>query len=106
MNEKFNINNFDLVVEKAGLDSIANKSTPDVPHLLRSAYNQIYSTLKPGGYVLSFSNKNPDFWHENVFDHLSKGKMFRLIRQEVTIFTIEKNPTLMNLYFYLLKSLK
>jgi hypothetical protein len=106
MNEIFNINCFDLVIEKAGLDSIANKSTPDVPHLLRSAYNQIYSVLKPGGYVVSFSNKNPDFWHENVFNHISNGKMFKVIRQEVTVFTIEKNPTLMNLYCYILKSIK
>lgn len=106
MNEFFKESSFDIVIEKAGLDSIATKDTPDVPHTLRSVFTQIYTILKPGGVVLSFSIKNPTFWHENVYEHLAKNKMFQVVNQICTVFSTEKNPTLMNLYFYHLKSLK
>ncbi len=100
MNEKFQDNSFDLIIEKAGLDSITTKETPDTPNLLKAVFNQIYSVLKPGGYILSFSIKNPEYWHTNVYDHLTQMKMFKVVQQMVTVFTKEKNPTLMNLYFY------
>jgi ubiquinone/menaquinone biosynthesis C-methylase UbiE len=106
MNESFKENSFDLIIEKAGLDSIATKESPDVPYQLKEIYNQIYTVLRPGGFVLSFSIKNPEFWHKNVFEHITKMNLFRVIQQVVTVFTIDKNPTLMNLYFYQLITLK
>jgi|LauGreDrversion4_2_1035121.scaffolds.fasta_scaffold477215_2 ubiquinone/menaquinone biosynthesis C-methylase UbiE len=106
MNESFNENSFDLIIEKAGLDSIATKESEDMPFLLKSVFSQIYSVLKPGGYLLSFSIKNPEFWHTNVYEKMSQQKMFRVVRQELTVFYIENNKTLANLYFYQLKSLK
>jgi len=51
-------NTFDCVIEKAGLDSIATKDTDDVGFLLKAAYEQIYSVLKPGGVFVSISNRN------------------------------------------------
>jgi hypothetical protein len=102
----FKENTFDVVIEKAGLDSIATKDTPDAPYTLRHIFSQIYTMLKPGGIFLSFSIKNPDFWHSNVYEHLQKSKMFKVIQQVCTVFSTDKNPELMNLYFYQLKSLK
>lgn len=104
MNEFFKENSFDLIIEKAGLDSIATKETEDVPYLLQNIFDQIYSVLKPGGFILSFSIKNPEFWHPAVFER--KSKMFKLVQQQLTVFKIEKNNILANLYFYHLVSLK
>jgi ubiquinone/menaquinone biosynthesis C-methylase UbiE len=106
MNETFNENSFDLVIEKAGLDSIATKESEDMPYLLQTVFSQIYSVLKPGGHLLSFSIKNPEFWHTNVYEKISQLKMFRLVRQELTVFYIENKKTLANLYFYQLSVLK
>ena len=55
MNEHFKESSIDLVIEKAGLDSIATKETEDVPYILKNVFNQIYSILKPGGILLSFN---------------------------------------------------
>ncbi len=54
----FQNNSFDMVIEKAGLDSIATKNSDDVPLLLKEVYEQIYYVLKPGGIFISISNKN------------------------------------------------
>ena len=106
MNEIFKENQFDLIIEKAGLDSIATKETPDVPVVLRQVYNQIYKVLKPGGLVFSISIKNPEFWHSAVFENIISNNMFRLVSQMLTTFKLERSSVLGNLYFYLLKNLK
>jgi hypothetical protein len=54
----FKHSTFDVVIEKAGLDSIATKETEDVPLSLRLVLNQIYSVLKRGGHLLTVSVKN------------------------------------------------
>jgi hypothetical protein len=62
MNELFKESTIDFIIEKAGLDSIATKETPEVPFILRNVYDKIYTILKPGGYVLSVSIKNPGIY--------------------------------------------
>lgn len=59
MTEIFKENSFDIVIEKAGLDSIATKESPEVASMLKLVYDNIFTLLKPGGYVLSVSIKNP-----------------------------------------------
>jgi hypothetical protein len=59
MAELFKENSFDIVIEKAGLDSIATRDSPDVGSMLKHVYDNIYTVLKPAGYVLSVSIKNP-----------------------------------------------
>ncbi len=58
LEDYFQRNSFDCVIEKAGLDSIATKETEDVPQLLKTAYEQIHYVLKNGGLFVSISNKN------------------------------------------------
>ena len=59
MSEMFRENKFDVVIEKAGLDSITTRESVDNSASLKLIYDNIYSILKPGGYVLSFSIRNP-----------------------------------------------
>lgn len=99
-------NCFDCVIEKAGLDSIATKESEDVAFLLKQAFDQIYNVLKPGGVFISISNKNMDFWFDNVQKSFVQSNKFEIIARNRTTFTIEKNPILMNVYFYCLKCIK
>lgn len=94
---------FDIAIEKAGLDSIATKETPDVPDLLYIAYNQIHYVLKENGILLSVSSKNPDFWKKNALTRLEQENLFKIVQIRRTVFTIKNNPMLMNYYFYYLK---
>lgn len=71
LSDYFPLNVFDLVVEKAGLDSIATKETPEVPDLLQAAYAQIYNILKPGGLYVSISHKNFGNLHKLMIDFYS-----------------------------------
>jgi hypothetical protein len=105
MTELFEKDSFDLVIEKAGLDSITTKETPDVPQLLKKIFHEIYAILKENGVMITISIKNRDFWHQNIYNYLLEAQMFKLIKQEVTVFTTEKNTTLMNMYFYYLKKI-
>lgn len=105
MNENFEKESIEIIIEKAGLDSIATKETPEVPQILKKAYQQIYYVLKPKGIVLSFSIKNQEFWNTSVFNYLRQEGMFEVVDQKRTVFTSEKNPTYMNLYFYYLKKI-
>ena len=105
MNEMFEKNKFDVIIEKAGLDSIAVKGTPEVPFTLQNIYEKMFYVLKNNGIVLSVSSKNPQFWKSNVFEELEKKKLFKCIQIRRTTFTNEKNPILMNLYFYYLKKI-
>jgi len=88
------------------LDSIATKESDDVPFLLRKAYEQIFNVLKPGGIFISISNKNMDFWFDNVQKNFVESNRFEIIARHRTTFSIEKNPILMNVYFYCLKCVK
>ncbi len=99
-------NSFDCVIEKAGLDSIATKDSDDVPLLLKKAYEQVYNVLKPGGFFISISNKNMNFWFDNVQKSFVESNRFELIARHRSTFTVEKNPILMNVYFYCLKCVK
>jgi len=99
-------NCFDCVIEKAGLDSIATNDCDDVPFLLKKGYEQIYNVLKPGGFFISISNKNIDFWFDNVQKYFVESSRFEIIGRHRSTFSIEKSPILMNVYFYCLKCLK
>ena len=59
MSEMFKENKFDIVIEKAGLDSLTTRECIDNSDVLKHIYDNIYTILKPGGYVLSFSIRNP-----------------------------------------------
>jgi ubiquinone/menaquinone biosynthesis C-methylase UbiE len=105
MNEMFEKNEFDIIIEKAGLDSIAVKNTPDVPISLFNIYEKMFFVLKNNGIVLSISSKNPQFWKSNVFEELEKKNLFKCIQIRRTTFVNEKNPIVANLYFYYLKKM-
>ena len=103
MDQYFEKGLFDVVIEKAGLDSIATKKSGDVPELLYKVYKNIYYVLSKGGIMLSMSNQNADFWKKAVFNRLEREKMFKLVECKKTTFVNAKNPIRMNLYFYYLK---
>ena len=99
----FEKNEFDVIIEKAGLDSIATKGTNDVPDLLYKVFKKIYYVLCDGGIFLSFSSKNTAFWKSNVYDRLEKEKLFKVVETKRSMFEI-KGKGGNNLYFaYLLK---
>ena len=94
---------FDVIIEKAGLDSIATKGTDDVPDLLYKVFKNIYYILIEGGIFLSFSSKNTDFWKTNVYNRLEREKLFKVIETKRALFEI-KGKGGNNLYFaYLMK---
>ena len=100
----FGENIFDIIIEKAGLDSIATKGTKDVPDLLYKIFQNIYAVLSDDGILLSFSSKNTNFWRTNIYERLEKEKMFKVVETKRTIFKTKGNETNMNLYFaYLIK---
>lgn len=103
MNEVFSKEEFDVIIEKAGLDSIATKETPDVPFLLQSVYDKMYYVLKPNGLVLSISIKNNAFWDNAVLNVITHKNMFEIIQRSQTVFPCGKNKVSSNLYFYYLK---
>jgi ubiquinone/menaquinone biosynthesis C-methylase UbiE len=94
MNEMFEKNEFDIIIEKAGLDSIAVKNTPDVPISLFNIYEKMFFVLKNNGIVLSISSKNPQFWKSNVFEELEKKntaiKKFKQWQKDMTSFNAVK----------------
>ena len=106
MDKFFDENQFDVIIEKAGLDSIAVRNSPDVPKLLFNIYEKMHKVLKVNGIVLSISSKNPVFWKNSVLNKLVDNKMFEIIQIKKTVFTNPKNPTLMNLYFYYLQKVE
>ena len=106
MDQFFDENQFDVIIEKAGLDSIAVRNSPDVPKLLFNIYEKMHKVLKVNGIVLSISSKNPVFWKNSVLNKLVDNKMFEIIQIKKTVFTNPKNPTLMNLYFYYLQKVE
>ena len=57
MNIFFEQNFFDIIIEKAGLDSIATKGTDDVPILLYKVFKNIHYVLCDGGVVFFFCFK-------------------------------------------------
>lgn len=105
LDKTFEKKQFDIIIEKAGLDSIVTKETKDVPELLFSAYQQIHFALKDNGILLSISNKNPEYWKENAFKKIVKHKLFKVHQIKRMVFTVPNNSTLMNYYFYYLKKL-
>ena len=106
LNEYFNQNEFNMIIEKAGLDSIATKNSPEVPEKLVNIYEKIYYVLKNNGIILSMSSKNPNFWKGNVFSKLEERKLFKCIQIKRTTFSTQHNPIQMNLYFYYLKKIE
>ena len=99
----FGKNIFDVIIEKAGLDSIATKGTDDVPDLLYKVFRNIYYILCDGGIFLSFSSKNTDFWKTNVYNRLEKEQLFKVVETKRALFEI-KGKGGNNLYFaYLMK---
>ena len=95
---------FDIVIEKAGLDSIATKGTDDVPNLLYKVFKNIHYILCDGGIMLSFSSKNTNFWRTTIYDRLENEKMFKVLGTKRTIFRTKGKEVNMNLYFaYLIK---
>ena len=95
---------FDIVIEKAGLDSIATKGTDDVPNLLYKVFKNIHYILCDGGIMLSFSSKNTNFWRTTIYDRLENEKMFKVLETKRTIFRTQGKEVNMNLYFaYLIK---
>ena len=105
MNIFFEENSFDIIIEKAGLDSIATKGTDDVPELLYKVFKNIYFILSNGGILLSFSSKNTDFWRRNIYNRLEREKLFEVVETKKTVFKTEGKDILMNLYFSYLKKI-
>ena len=105
MNIFFEAKSFDIIFEKAALDSIATKGTEDVPELLYKVFKNIHYILNDGGIFFSFSSKNTKFWKETVYDRLEKEKMFEIVNNKKTIFRTEINNTKMNLYFFYLQKI-
>lgn len=100
----FEKNAFDIIIEKAGLDSIATKGTNDVPDLLYKIFKNIHYILCDGGILLSFSSKNTSFWKTNIYDRLEREKLFKVMDTKRTIFKTKGSTVNMNLYFaYLMK---
>ena len=105
MNIFFEQNFFDIIIEKAGLDSIATKGTDDVPILLYKVFKNIHYVLCDGGVVFSFSSKNTDFWRKTIYNRLEQEKLFEIIETKKTVFKTEGKEILMNLYFSYLKKI-
>ena len=105
LNFFFDEKSFDIVIEKAGLDSIATKGTKDVPDLLYKIFKNIHYVLSTGGIMFSFSSKNTDFWKQNVYNRLEKEKLFGIVKTKKTIFRTKGKDINMNLYFSYLKKL-
>ena len=100
----FGRNVFDIIIEKAGLDSIATKGTEDVPDLLYKVFKNIYFVLCDGGIFLSFSSKNTSFWKTNIYDRLEREKLFKVIETKRSMFEI-KGKGGNNLYFAYLEKI-
>ncbi len=101
----FEEKSFDIIIEKAGLDSIATKGTKDVPNLLYKIFRNIHYVLSNEGIVFSFSSKNTDFWKNNVYNRLEKEKLFEVVETKKTIFRTKGKDYNMNLYFSYLKKI-
>ena len=105
MNIYFEENSFDLIIEKAGLDSIATKGTDDVPELLYKVFKNIHYILCDKGILFSFSSKNIEFWKKTIYNRLENEKLFKIMDIKKTIFRTEVNTINMNLYFFYLKKI-
>ena len=105
MNILFEQKSFDLIIEKAALDSIATKGTDDVPELLYKVFKNIYYVLSDKGILLSFSSKNVEFWKKTIYNRLESENLFKIIDIKKTIFRTEVNTNNMNLYFFYLKKI-
>ena len=105
MNILFEQKSFDLIIEKAALDSIATKGTDDVPELLYKVFKNIYYVLSDKGILLSFSSKNVEFWKKTIYNRLENEKLFKIKEIKKTIFRTEVNTNNMNLYFFYLKKI-
>ena len=105
MNILFEQKSFDLIIEKAALDSIATKGTDDVPELLYKVFKNIYYVLSDKGFLLSFSSKNVEFWKKTIYNRLENEQLFKIIDIKKTIFRTEVNTNNMNLYFFYLKKI-
>lgn len=100
LSDHYKENTYDIIIEKAGLDSIAIKNTPDVPELLMKVYYQMHKVLKKGGTVFSISSKNTAFWKSNVFERLQKENLFELKEVRISTAIIKENTPPMNVYFF------
>ena len=105
MNILFPENSFDIVIEKAGLDSIATKDTEDVPDLLYKVYKNIHYVLCMGGILFSFSSKNIIVWREKIYNRLEKEKLFKIVETKKLDFRVEERNINMNVYFSYLKKI-
>jgi len=105
MNIYFEEKSFDLIIEKAALDSIATKGTDDVPELLYKVFKNIYYVLNNKGILFSFSSKNVEFWKKTIYNRLESEKLFEIIDIKKTIFRTEVNSNNMNLYYFYLKKI-
>ena len=105
MNIYFEEKSFDLIIEKAALDSIATKGTDDVPELLYKIFKNIYYVLNNKGILFSFSSKNVEFWKKTIYNRLESEKLFEIVDIKKTIFRTEVNSNNMNLYYFYLKKI-
>ena len=101
----FDSNKFDIIIEKAGLDSIATKGTDDVPILLYKIFKNIHYVLCDGGILLSFSSKNTNFWRTSIYQRLEDEKLFKVKQTKRTIFRTKGSTINMNLYFACLEKI-
>ena len=104
MEKYFGNNCFDIIIEKAGLDSIATKETSDVQDLLYKIFRNIHYILASGGIFFSFSSKNTEFWKSTIYKKLEDEKLFKIIQTKKTVCKIKEN-SYMNLYFSFLQKL-
>ncbi len=97
---------FDFIIEKAGLDTIGTLKDKEIIKLrMKSVFAQIYKILKPGGYMITISNNNPEFWKEVIHDYLEESGLFIVEEYKKDIFNKPNNSFKMNYYYYLLRKL-
>ena len=106
LNLFFGKNEIDVIIDKAGIDTINTLNDLDIiRENLNKVFNEIYKVLKKGGIVFNISNKNKEFWKENIYDNIVKEGKFEYIDTKQSTFTTDQNSNLMKYYLHIIKKL-
>lgn len=104
MKGMFKENEFDLVIEKAGLDTIGTmKDRDEIKSKMRLVFEEIYYVLRNDGHLITISNNNFEFWEEVIHENVEKEGLFQVVDKKRSVFINEQNTFKMNYYFFLLR---